>query len=88
MFSERKVPPASPLASTIAYRTSGFWGEIANPMRPLSPEGRPRLISRHEFPPSVDLWIPEPGPPSIIVHWWRRRCHEVAYITSGFRGSK
>ena len=63
-------------------------GEIAIPILPLSPEGSPRLISRQVFPPSVDLWIPDPGPPSIIVHWWRRRCHEVAYITPGLRGSK
>ena len=63
-------------------------GEMASPMRPLSPEGSPRLMARQVSPPSVDLWMPDPGPPSIIVHWCRRRCHEDAYITSGLRGSK
>ena len=55
MFSERKVPPSFPDASTIAYSTSGLIGEIAIPMRPLSPEGSPRLMARQVSPPSVDL---------------------------------
>ena len=51
-------------------------------MRPLSPPGSPRLIARQVFPPSVDLWMPEPGPavdhrPLVPAALPRRRIHHV-----------
>jgi hypothetical protein len=74
-FSERQTPPLRPPSSIAAYTTSGFCGETARPILPMSSSGRPWLSSRQVLPPSVDLWMPDSGPPfmraaTFLKRWW------------------
>ena len=62
-------------------------GETAMPILPMSPLGSPVVARRHVRPPSVDLWIPDPGPPASSAHTLRRLSYVAAYMTSGSTGS-
>ena len=53
----------------------------------MSPVGSPGVTSRQVRPPSVDLWMPEPGPPASSDHTVRRRSYVAAYMMSGSTGS-
>src|SRR6266446_5885824 len=48
--------------STTAYTRRGFDGATAMPVRPIPAGGRPLVNGCQVVPPSVDLWIPPPGP--------------------------
>src|SRR2546422_6857232 len=48
--------------STTAYTRRGFDGATAMPVRPIPVGGRPVVSCCQVVPPSVDLWIPPPGP--------------------------
>ncbi len=48
--------------STTAYTRRGLDGATAMPVRPIPAGGRPAVSCCQVDPPSVDLWIPPPGP--------------------------
>src|SRR5881396_2865247 len=48
--------------STTAYTRRGFDGATAMPVRPIPAGGKPAVSSCQVDPPSVDLWMPPPGP--------------------------
>src|SRR5438874_1021514 len=48
--------------STTAYTRRGLDGATAMPVRPIPAEGKPADSSCQVDPPSMDLWIPPPGP--------------------------
>src|SRR2546430_8279199 len=48
--------------STTAYTRRGLDGATAMPVRPIPAAGRPAVSCCQVDPPSVDLWIPPPGP--------------------------
>ena len=49
-------------------------------MRPTTPDGKPalRVISVQVSPPSVDLYMPLPGPPLDIWYSMRYASHSAA----------
>src|SRR2546423_1650164 len=48
--------------STTAYTRRGLDGATAMPVRPIPVAGRPAVSWCQGDPPSVDLWMPPPGP--------------------------
>src|SRR5881296_3266857 len=66
--------------STTAYTRRGFDGATAMPVRPIPLAGRPAVSWRHVDPPSMDLWIPPPGPlvGAYVNHGGRRVFHSPA----------
>ncbi len=70
--------PPSP-ASTFAY-TVRESAPTATVIFPSTPEGKPGLwvSSVQVSPPSVDLKIPDPGPPLHSFHGRRYTSHSVA----------
>src|SRR5258708_39053269 len=84
--SERKRPPES--ASMSAHTRAGLAGEIARPMLPSTPLGRPALCvsSVQLSPPSTDLKMPPPVPPLLQSHGLGPACPTEAESTLGFDG--
>ena len=70
-----------------AYKTSGFCGEIANPILPRLEVGKPSENFFHVSPESTLPYIAVPGPPLIYDATVRCRCQVAAYSISGFLGS-
>src|SRR2546423_10066534 len=48
--------------STTAYTRRGLDGATAMPVRPIPAAGRPVVSWCQVDPPSIDLWMPPPGP--------------------------
>ena len=48
------MPASAGDDSTVAYTTSGFLGDIARPMRPSAPDGRPLVIFFQLLPASAE----------------------------------
>src|ERR1035437_2894868 len=82
--SERNSPPFS--CSTSATTRFASTDETEMPILPSIPAGSPCacVISVHVSPPSVDLYIPLPGPPLDICHSLRYASQSAAYMTFGF----
>src|SRR5436190_23669861 len=59
------------------------------PVRPIPAAGRPAVSWRQVDPPSVDLWIPPPGPlvGAYVNHGGRRVFQSPANTTRGSLGS-
>src|SRR2546428_13471566 len=59
------------------------------PVRPILAGGRPVVSWCQGDPPSVDLWIPPPGPlvGAYVNHGGRRVFHRPAYTTRGSVGA-
>src|SRR5438876_2197305 len=75
--------------STPAYTRRGFDGATAMPVRPIPSAGRPVVSWCQVEPPSMDLWIPPPGPlvGAYVNHGGRRVFHSPAYTTRASVGS-
>ena len=88
-------PPSTDLisalgrASTSAYTTFGFDGEIATAIRPHGPGTIPSasVILRKVSPPSRVRYSPLPGPPDLKSYAVRRWSYIATNILSGLRGS-
>src|SRR2546423_11718857 len=75
--------------STTAYTRRGLDGATAIPVRPIPVAGRPAVSCCHVDPPSIDLWIPPPGPfvGGYVNHGGRRVFQSPAYTTRESLGS-
>src|SRR2546425_6134573 len=75
--------------STTAYPRRGLDGATAMPVRPIPAAGRPAVNWCQVDPPSVDLWIPPPGPlvGAYVNQGGRRVFHRPAYTTRALVGS-
>src|ERR1035437_5387235 len=71
----------------VAYTTSGFCGDTASAMRPLSTVGMPSVSLFQCAPASVVLYRADSGPPATTMLVCRRRWYAAAYMMSGLRGS-
>src|SRR2546421_2793237 len=69
--------------STTAYTRRGFEGATAMPVRPIPAAGRPVVSWCQVDPPSIDLWMPPPGPlvGGYVNHGGRRGFQSPPYTT-------
>src|SRR4030095_3218154 len=88
LSSDRKRSQSSAL--TVTHTPLSLAGDMASPILPLRPLGRPGLfvMSVQVSPPSVDLYKPLSGPPLLSPQQSRRACQTAANRRRGLLGSK